>query len=204
MQAQTLVMTLGVMSEAVWSMILNPITGHLVISMTGYIAYYDPITFDLLSIINTTGTINNCMDVLLPSGSVIVGSSNLEIYDPSGNKVFGYSYPGITRVKLLPDNITVILGLATGSLVLFNSNANAFGNSTTAHYNKINFLSVTPDHLYVISSADDSQLIVWTWSTMNLTQVNSFRWGSMPTGAILMNNYISKASRLYIAILVLN
>jgi WD40 repeat protein len=169
-------------SNQVWAMKLNLVTGYLVAMFRlGGISFA---TFNPTTLIQLTqfGTNNyNDFDILLPSGNVIAGGAIgqpafLDIFNVDGTVSFTYSYnvSSILKVRLLPDNVTVVLGLMNGQLALFNSLTNTFGAIYSAHSNYVELLAPTPDGRFFISGGLDSKLTIWTWSTMSLTQVNQF------------------------------
>jgi WD40 repeat protein len=180
MVAQT-VNTFNVENQ-VLAMKLNSVTGYLVAMFklgSSSFATFDPIS---LTQVTQFGTNNyNDFDILLPSGKVIAGGAIsqpafLDIFNVDGTVSFSYSYAlsSIIKVKVLPDQVTVVLGLLNGQLALFNSLTNTFGATYSAHSNWVELLSLTPDGLVFISGGLDSQVVLWTWNTMNLTQVNQF------------------------------
>jgi WD40 repeat protein len=107
-----------------------------------------------------------------------MGKSYLDIYDGrNGSQVFTYTYTTpstIARIKLLPDNVTLVLGLENGAIALFNVNAKTFGSLYTAHTVRTNSFGLTPDGLFVASLSLDATVILWAWSTMSLSKVNQF------------------------------
>jgi WD40 repeat protein len=152
-------------------------TGLFVVSIVNYLTMFNPSTFALTNSVNTGKTYTG-LDILQPNGRLIaVGQSYLLIYTLPSFTVFytQTSAPSLTRVKLLPDNETAVLGCSTGQLMVFNTNTNAMGATylTYASGDLVLLLVVTPDGVNVVSSAQDSNIKVWTWGFMSLTQVKS-------------------------------
>jgi WD40 repeat protein len=134
------------------------------------------------------------MDVLLPSGNVILVGSDMKVYNiPSNNELFSYSLPVLAyRVKLLPDNVTVVLGMTDGSMRLINANTYALNSALTAHTGQVVLLVSAPDLVGLISGGLDNQLILWQWSTMALTQVQRLTVSStLSSGALIATNFTS-------------
>jgi WD40 repeat protein len=122
---------------------------------------------------------------------MILSGTNLDIYNASGSLLFTRTMGfRMYQIKLLPDNRTVACGATNGSVLLFNLMNYTFGASYIAHNKTVMMLSLTPDLVYLISGANDSTLIMWTWSTMGLTQVNVFSVaGQVNSGAVLQPIY---------------
>jgi WD40 repeat protein len=189
MLAQT-VKTLNVANQ-VNTLKMNTIKGNLVVNMVNEILIYNPTTLILNQTISTSRTYFD-MDILLPSGNLIMAGSYLDLYTlPSGILEFSYlNSSAFVKVKLLPDNVTCVAGRADGLLMLFNSNTSSLGLQFRIHSSTIGIISLTPDLLYVISGAYGGLLALWQWTTMNLIQVSSFIvTGPVETGVILASAY---------------
>jgi WD40 repeat protein len=176
METQTVTVTS--LPSPVMYMILNPLmfaNGALVASVVNYLYFLDPETLNQMQVVTTNRTYYG-MDFLIPSGNVLCGFQNLDVYDTTGSLVFSYSYSDTTvyRMKLLSDNVTVAIGLFSGSIQLFNADTNTFGSTITAHTTVVGWIGLTPDNLFLLSGGHDNSVIVWTWSTMSLTRLNTF------------------------------
>jgi WD40 repeat protein len=178
MQAQT-VRTVNV-ANPVWGLKMNPVYGNLVVSMKDLIAIYDPITFALVKTIST-GRIYYSMEILLPSGDLIMAGDYMDVYSLPSGSITGIYYLindwlRISTIKLLPDNVTLVCGLQySGFLELVNTRTNYMQIWKSAHSgDAVTMLSMTPDLTYLVSGAQDNSLIIWTWSTMSLTYVKTF------------------------------
>jgi WD40 repeat protein len=166
----------------VWAMKMNLATGYLV-AMFRFgsisLATFNPSTLLQLTQFGTNDY--NDFDILLPSGKVVAGGAInlpafLDVFNADGTVSFTYSFnvSSILKVKVLPDNMTVVLGLSNGQLTLFNSLTNTFGSTLSAHLSSVEVLATTPDGLLFISCGLDSKLALWTWGTMILTQVTQY------------------------------
>jgi WD40 repeat protein len=173
--------------------------GLFVVNMVNNLAMFNPTTYALTNSVNTAKTFYG-VDILQPSGKLIaVGMSVLIIYNLP---TFTVSYtqatpPSLTRVELLPDNVTAVLGCSTGQLMVFNTNTNTMGSTYTAHTATkwVLMLVVTPDGLYVISGAQDSNIIMWTWGLMSLTQVKSSASAAVFNYGVLLSGGYSGSKR---------
>jgi WD40 repeat protein len=192
MQAQTL--TSINTTAQVYGLTVSPLnSGYLVVSMVNILSLYNSTDFSLILKVNTLQTFYG-MDSLIPSGSVIMAGFKLVIYTiPYGILSYNYTLNALVwKVKLLPDNLTVVCGYSNGSLMLFNSGSNAVGSLISAHSNKLTLLTLTPDLGYLVSGSMDTTIIMWQWSTMSLTQVKQFSvTGSMYAGVIIASTYTS-------------
>jgi WD40 repeat protein len=56
------------------------------------------------------------------------------------------------------------------------------GATVLGHTKQVNLLALSPDSYYLISGASGVQLIMWTWSTMSLSQVKVFIMSEMVFG----------------------
>jgi WD40 repeat protein len=174
MQTQT-VNTINVVDK-VTSLLLNPTVSTnalLVVLMANFISYYDSITLSPFQTI-TTNRIYNGVDLLPTSGNIIAYNEYLDIYNTTGSLIFSIYFLGFTatRIKVMPDNLTVVCGTSNGSLVLFNVNSNTFGSIyQVANTSSISILSTTPDNLYLVSWGS-GQICFWKWSAISLTLVN--------------------------------
>jgi WD40 repeat protein len=178
MQAQT-VSTVNV-ANPVWGLKMNPVYGNLVVSMKDLIAIYDPITFALLQTISTDRTYYS-MEILLPSGNLIMAGDYLDVYSLTSGNSTGIHYLvnyylRINTIKLLPDNVTLVCGFQySGYLELLNTRTYSMNSWITGHSSSgITMLSMSPDMIYLVSGAQDNSLMLWTWSTMSLTFVKTF------------------------------
>jgi WD40 repeat protein len=194
MQSNTL--TTFNLPAAFQSLIFNPLigdSGALVVSLANSISFYDAVNFSLILNFTTTRTYNG-IEILQSSGNVFAGGSSLDVYDSSGNLIYRNtsSCGTLSKVKLMPDNLTVVMGFASGDLQLFNATEstsffNPMDNTTTiiinyvlqnsaitAHSSKVSILELTPDLLYFVSGGLGGNLVMWTWSTMSLTRKKTF------------------------------
>jgi WD40 repeat protein len=163
--------------------------GMFVVSMANYLVMFSPSTY-LWYYNVTTGKTFYGIDILQPSGKLIaVGQSYLIIYNLPTFTVFKTlaSPPSLTRVKLMPDNVTVVLGCTNGQVRVYNSITYSISTTYTAHTNGkwVLMLEVSPDQQYLFSGAQDSNIIMWTLGYLSLTQVKS-----MTSAAILNSGVI--------------
>jgi WD40 repeat protein len=191
-------------SNKVFKMMMHPISGYLVVAMANTIALYITTSMALYQSIATPGLNYTDMDIGLPSGDLMmVGTSTLDVYHMLlGSLTCTVSAPlPLYRIKLLPDNVTVAAGGSSSYLGLFNSSScGNLSDSYAGHAGTVFFLEVTPDLLYLVSgAAGDTNLIVWVWSTMNLTIVNTLDNAdpSLQSGAILQTPFTG-SKRYYI------
>jgi WD40 repeat protein len=167
------------MTGIVYGMMWNPIIGYLVISIPNSLLLLNTTTLTVAFTFTATSRTFYSMDLLQPSGNVLMIGSHLDVYSyPSGTRVFTYTLSQFSyAVKLLPDNVTAVVGLYNGSIALFNSNTCTPGSTVPGHSATLEMFSVTPDLVYLLSVGYDGYLILWTWSTMSLTKVNMFNSG---------------------------
>jgi hypothetical protein len=60
-------------------------------------------------------------------------------------------------------------------------------------------LALTPDLLYLVSGATDNKLVIWSWSTMSLTQVNAYSvGGTVNAAAIIAATYAGSRDPKYL------
>jgi WD40 repeat protein len=136
------------------------------------------------------------IDIIPTDGTVIgVGATLDLILLPSGIVNFTVNNNGtsMTSVKVLPDNMTAVVGQTNGLMKLFSLTSQTFGVSSTVHTASVVMLQVTPDSLYLVSAAADNKVILWTWST--LTQVKTFSptlSGTVTAGAVITSNLTGK------------
>jgi WD40 repeat protein len=190
--SQLLVSTIS-LPNIVYSLKWSAANGLFVANLINYLAMFNPNTYAVTNTIYTNKTYYG-IEILQPSGNLIVGGSiNLDIYSlPSLTlNLSQVASQKVRTIKLLPDNVTVVIGCDSGQLMLFNTVSNAIGATLTAHGTGklVLMLAVTPDQLYVMSGAKDNMIIMWTWSTMSLTQVKSsasaatLNYGAILSGA---------------------
>jgi WD40 repeat protein len=170
---------------------VHAIAGTLLVNTPNNIMIYDGPDMNRLGMISCSGTTYNSLEVLLPSGNVLgVAANKFDIYNyPSGTVNFTTtSFTGITlnKVKLLPDNVTVVASQSNGVLALFNSITNSVGTSVTSHSATITVLEITPDGLNLISASTDLSIVMWQWATMSLIQSCKFTVPYQPSSAALM------------------
>jgi WD40 repeat protein len=182
------VRTLNLPTTNVFSIKIHPIYEYMVVNSNTKIYFYNTTTLSLIQS-NTTNRNYTSMEILLPSGNLIMGGSYLDIYKlPSCSLNFTQSIThNAYRMNILPDNVTLVIGRTVdGILSLFNSVSYKFGSNYTAHSSTIVVLTVTPDHAYLISGGQDNLLAVWQWSTMNLTLVKSINVASALNAALIL------------------
>jgi WD40 repeat protein len=180
-----------------YGLVMNPISGYMVYGGLqsppwSSLSLRNVATFrNVLWIPNNNSYLG--MEILLPSGNLVLAGMLLDIYDGfNGSHLFTFNNTeNMNSIKLLPDNVTVACGLVSGALILFNSNTYAFANSSIiAHTQQVNVLVVTPDSLFLISGSQDQTIIMWLWSTMSLTKVNTFSVaGQVISGAVLASSF---------------
>jgi WD40 repeat protein len=176
--ANQLVNTLPVSGEVI-NIQWNPVLGSMVVNINGAIALYSSSTNSITATF-TTGVRYWDMDVLLPSGNMIMAgaAATLDVWSvTTGIRLGSYnSTNGMTyMVKLLPDNVTAVVGYVNGYIRVFNTSGNVWGSLLlTTHTSNIRMLEVTPDLLYVISTASDNTIAMWSWSPMNLTLIKTY------------------------------
>jgi hypothetical protein len=107
------------------------------------------------------------------------GAMYLKIYNQTGGFVSSIALNGtINKLRLLPDNVTLVCGLQNVSLVLLNVNTNTLGETYSngfafrpSGYSVI-MLEETPDQLYLVSGGG-TQILFYQWTTMSLTFFNA-------------------------------
>jgi WD40 repeat protein len=173
MQRNALFTSIG-FSVRVNSVHMNAVNGYFVVSTSSLIALYNPTSFTLVNTKNT-GLLYWSGEVLLPSGNMIMcGPGAVDVWTlPAFNKTFSTATLAATRCKLLPDNMTVVIGTYTGPLTLFNSNTSTLGSSYNVHTDQINTIGMSPDRFYVVTCSNDYTVVVWLWNTMSLTNVKT-------------------------------
>jgi WD40 repeat protein len=186
-------------------MVWNPVTGQLIANGGGQLNVINPASLTLTNF-STYGLGYFAVDVLLPSGLVILGGSHLDIWDStSGMRLFTYTVSGtIQTVKLLPDNVTAVCGYqSTGLLQLFDTNLTTFGSQNyTGHANSVVMITNTPDLLYVITAASDNAVIIWTWSSMSLMFQKKFTVSTTVNIASLIASVYTDGTRIYCFIII--
>jgi WD40 repeat protein len=196
---QTKTVTTVNIAGYVSAMIVNP-TGILIVLMNNTLAFYDSTTLNLLQTVSIDKSFN-CIEILLPSGNISLGGASLDIYSSSSGLVKTQSTDfTISKLKQLPDNLTLVCGLTNGDLILFNCNTNSFGSKFIVHTGAVNMLSMTPDFLYLVSGGADGSVVLWYWrfSTMMLVQVKTFSGlGQVYSGSIIAFNYIGNYIGLF-------
>jgi WD40 repeat protein len=168
--------------------------GLLAFGMYARFEFYDPITFTLTKTVHTSISYFG-LDILQTNGNMIAGGAALAIFSINGSILFyRYNTATIISIKILPDNVTVVMGQTDSNLTLFNLNNNSLGDSVLAHPGSyVYMLELTPDLVYLISGARDSKLNVWSWSTMSLTKVNEFAViNQVFSGAVMQSVYTGK------------
>jgi WD40 repeat protein len=167
---QTQKMRVGLnLPAAVTSMILSPYDNSLAINMASLISFYDSTT--LLPIQSYITGASYQQIAIVPTNGILLGvGSNLDIWNTTGSMIFTQSVVTIYSITILPDNATTVVGRSDGLIMLFNVDANTFGASYTAHSNRVAFLTMTPDSLYLMSVGLEQKILSWQWSTMSLTQ----------------------------------
>jgi WD40 repeat protein len=178
------------------SIMLSPVTNYLVVNMVNSIATYDPSTWTLVQSFNTTsGRSYVNMDVIKPSGNIMVGggsSSYIDVYSPTGAQVYTNTF-GAFSFKQLPDNVTVAIGILS-NVKLYNSTGNVLDSTNYPASSGGNVLafSVTPDLYYLISCGSDNSIVMWVWKPMNLIMAKTYTGltDTINTGSVLTyNNY---------------
>jgi WD40 repeat protein len=193
MQTQT-VTTISTL-DTVSLMMINPVDGSLVTvsSLTGLISVYSPTALALIQSYSS-GRQYNDMEILLPSGNLLLAGLYSDVYNRSTlNLTSNSSLSSIlaTKIKLLPDSITVVIGCASGQMALFDSNTSSLVSSGFFHSDKVNVIVITPDQHYVVSGADDLTLIFWLWASMQLTYFTtvSFVFGMPRSGLFIQTSF---------------
>jgi WD40 repeat protein len=164
------------------------------------LAFYDAMNLTRLQQTTTNFYIYD-IEIVSPNGYVAVGGfSYLNVYSKTAGLVSSMNISGTTIVKLkiLPDNVTLVCGTKNVSILLFNVNTNTLGPTYTGGSGyipwgyPINILEVTPDQLFLVSSAG-LQFWFWKWTTMSLTLVNMFTangfTGRIQSGAFMTTTY---------------
>jgi WD40 repeat protein len=174
--------------------LFNPVVspnGAIVALMGTHLKFYNAVTYSPLYSA-TIATSFSCMDLVLPSGNVLIGGTSLTIYNTTASIVYtNVNSFTITIIKALTDNVSVALGCSSGSIVLFNSNTNTFGTTFAAHSALVSMMAVTPDNVFILSGSSDNQVILWMWGTMSLTQMHVY---SGVTGRVLSAAFINTAN----------
>jgi hypothetical protein len=120
------------------SMMIHPITLNLVANIDNSILIFNSASLILTQTISTS-QIYNDMDIVPSSGDLIMAGNNLDLYIvSSGNNYFSCNIAQTAnqanKVKVLPDNVTVVIGLASGVIMLFNANTTTFGSNVFTRY----------------------------------------------------------------------
>jgi WD40 repeat protein len=189
--------TLG---KSYYGLKLNPFfgpNGALVVgssytSTLSFLAFYDAMNLTRFKLANTNYSVYD-IEIVPPNGHVAVGGvSYLNVFNITGGLVSSIGFNGsISRLRILPDNVTLVCGMQNVSIVLFNVKTNTLGATYMGGYGEIpwgvpvNMLEVTPDQLYLVSGGAD-QIMFWQWTTMSLTLVNALN-GS---GSIGIYNFL--------------
>jgi WD40 repeat protein len=147
----------------------------------GYLNFFDAGSLNLTNTINT-GREYWTIDVHVPTGNFLAGADSiLDYFNISNNNncnggpyTYNASTGKVNRIKILPDNDTVAIGINNGQIQLFTLSTKAWGASYSVHTASVNVLLLTPDLLYLVSGASDSTIVLWSWTTGSLTQVNRF------------------------------
>jgi WD40 repeat protein len=183
------------------AMVWNPVIGKMVMLLSQNIGLLDPTTLSM-----TVVTTNNNYydgDVLLTNGNVITCNEEIRVYSmPSGSLLNAYTpYNVVWRVKILPDNVTLVCGYqGPGGTQLFNLNTHVWSANYTGHTDAAMLIALTPDQLFVITAGCDNQIIIWAWSTMSLTKVNTFTatGASINAATLVSTSYTGICKRQYI------
>jgi WD40 repeat protein len=189
------VITTGWIDNMVW----NPVTGKLVANGGGQLNVIDPTTLALTQL-STVGQGYYDIDVLLPSGLVITVGQRVDVWNSAtGSRPFASVAPAgtINKVKLLPDNVTAVLGYAnTGLLQLFNTATYTYGSQNYTCGNKtITMITLTPDLLYVITASYSNALTMWTWGTMVLAQEKTYTISSYINAAAMIGSVYAGSTK---------
>jgi WD40 repeat protein len=181
-------------TDQVNMMMWNPVKGYLVISIKNVISILNITSMTVISSFTTNKTYY-AMDILLPSGDVILGGLSVDVYSlPSGSNLINFPLSLQSDViRLLPDYVTVVVGQANGSMFLMNGITGATSASFRYHTGNLNMLAMTPDLLYLISGATDELIMLWQWSTMSLINFQSFNAArKIWSGGVLSASYTGK------------
>jgi WD40 repeat protein len=186
---------LNMPGTTVVSLFINPVTGYLVVNMVGFISFYDPITLNLIRpTTNTSGRDYTRVETLLPSGNIIGGGAFLDIYNGINGSLLASFTPcfSVCRLKLMPDNRTVMLGLGNGSLQMFDPNSYTFSGLFAAHTGgPVTFLTFTPDLIYMVTGSYDFKIIMWNYVTMTKL-VTYTAYNAIQQGFIIPNPFTGK------------
>jgi WD40 repeat protein len=170
------------LGSGVTKVIMNPLTGQLLVGMPGTLAIYNPATMVRVSSMSISGSWWN-MAVLPATGNLMLVGASTYIYNiSSGSLLFSFANPSTAIiVVVLPDQVTAVTGhTTTGNLGLFNTSSTGVLVSVAAHSDSVYVVSVTPDQFYVISAAMDSTLKFWTWAPMSLTLLKTYTVDATP------------------------
>jgi WD40 repeat protein len=198
MQTQT-ASTVNV-ADCVNAMLVDP-TGTLLVLMNNMLAFYDSSTLNQLNSVSI-GKYFDCIEILLPSRKIALGGASLDLYSTSGGLVSTHkSHSAITKLKQLPDNLTLVCGLKNGDLILFNSISNSFGPTFAAQLRPVTMLSMTPDLLYIVSCGEGAIIKLWLWRATVLINVKEFtikpEVGDVLSGLIIATKFTGKVKYLY-------
>jgi WD40 repeat protein len=123
--------------------------------------FFDPVSFNL-SIVNN-GRGYNDIDIH-PSGMIWLGGGNyLDYINITTGQVIGSITTSVgspVRIRIMPDNVTMIVGYNTAVTQVVSLSTSTLGLSYKGHTSDIISLSVTPDSLYLVSGSTDSSIIV--------------------------------------------
>jgi WD40 repeat protein len=175
MQLQTVNTVVSSLPGSINNMVVNPVDGSLVLNIPNTLMFYNTTSWTLTKSFSTG--VNYPKIIVVPgSGNILAVSIIWEVWNSTGSRIFSqqWSTSGTVGLILLPDNVTAVGCRLTGVLQPFNVITNTVGTAVAGHTNWAVALSLTPDHVYIISSGWDNMVIIWTWTTMSVTKVNSY------------------------------
>jgi hypothetical protein len=187
----------------VFGMLYNPkqgVNGTLVV-LSGSIYFFDAISLAYLSKVAVGGA---DLDIHWPTGFIWVGTyTSVKYYNITSNSYSPeYTYgKGICKIKILPDNETLVIGTENGTVKLFSMSNLTYGVSYSGHTSVIFGLAITPDLQYLLTSSWDLTFAIWSWTSGSLTQIN--KWTLAAGGLIVPMNPILTGKFIFITRLIL-
>jgi WD40 repeat protein len=169
------------------------VVGSNYLATLSYLAFYDAANLTLLQRVTTNYSFYD-IEVVPPNGLVAVGGEfYVNVYNKTGGFVSSMGIPGtIVKLRILPDNVTLVCGSSNHSLILFNVNTNMLGATYSEGFGydpraySVAMLELTPDQFYLVSGGG-GQILFWQWTTMSLTLVNTLNG----VGTVGMYHWVS-------------